>query len=188
MRGHLVIHPERDWAAATLDGFDPLLDCPIECKMVGGREPMEIIIDRYQPQMHWQMYCTRTAQCALSVIMGTNPPVITYVPRDADYMLEMVHRAVNFMFCVGMRKPPIELAPPVDPPAYDTLIVRDMTGNNDWAMWANNFIETRIAHENHENAKAVLKSKIKDNERELHGHGVLVRRDKANRIHVRESK
>src|SRR5882672_4015373 len=44
-RGEVV--PYYTWAAATLDGWDDVLECPIECKHVGGREPMEVIVDRY---------------------------------------------------------------------------------------------------------------------------------------------
>jgi predicted phage-related endonuclease len=187
-RGQVAIHPDNDWAAATLDGYDDILDCPIECKHVGGREPIDIIIDRYQPQMHWQMYVTRAAQCALSVIMGTNPPVVTYVPRDIDYATEMVKRAENFMYCVGMRNPPVAMQAPVAPPAYDTLTTRDMTGDNEWAAHAGIFLENRPAHEHYEDAKASLKAKIKDTERELRGHGVYVRRARNNSIHVRAEK
>ena len=55
-RGEVVVHPVNKWAAATLDGFIEDLNCPLETKHVGGREPLEVIIERYQPQMQWQMY------------------------------------------------------------------------------------------------------------------------------------
>ena len=67
-RGEVVTSSRFEWAAATLDGFDPELNCPVECKHVGGFEPSVVIIDRYQPQMQWQMMCTGTKLCALSVI------------------------------------------------------------------------------------------------------------------------
>src|SRR5580765_5201944 len=84
-RGEVVIHPRYPWAAATLDGWIDDLDCPIECKHVGGREPLEVIIERYWPQMGWQMECTGAQQCALSVIMGANEPIVEFIPRDDGY-------------------------------------------------------------------------------------------------------
>lgn len=52
-QGEVVIHPTADWAVCTLDGFDAALPGPVECKHVGGREPLERVLERYQPQLHW---------------------------------------------------------------------------------------------------------------------------------------
>src|SRR4249920_1315388 len=49
-RGETVGHPFLSWAAVTLDGWIDQMGCPIECKHVGGREPIETIFDRYAPQ------------------------------------------------------------------------------------------------------------------------------------------
>src|SRR5262245_43762424 len=54
-RGEVVVHPRYDWAACTLDAWDDTLCCPVEAKHVGGREPFEVVVDRYQPQMQWLM-------------------------------------------------------------------------------------------------------------------------------------
>ena len=69
-----MTHPTPTYA--TLDGWIDVLECPIECKHDGGREPLEVIVERYQPQMQWQMECTGADQCALSVIMGASEPVV----------------------------------------------------------------------------------------------------------------
>src|SRR5580765_2656854 len=102
-RGDVVTHPNHDWAAATIDAWDDTLCCPVECKHVGGREPLEVIVDRYQPQMQWQMECTTADQCGLSVIMGASPPIVEYIERDPDYAAEMIHRGAQFMECVTRR-------------------------------------------------------------------------------------
>src|SRR5208337_2450199 len=41
--GEVVTMPSVEWAACTLDGWDNNNDIPIECKHVGGREPLETI-------------------------------------------------------------------------------------------------------------------------------------------------
>ena len=56
-KGEVVVG-NPDWMAATLDGWDVARGCPLEAKHVGGREPLETIISRYQSQMHWQMMVT----------------------------------------------------------------------------------------------------------------------------------
>ena len=47
----------------------------LEAKHVGGREPIETIIERYQPQLQWVMFVTCTKQIAISIIMGANQPI-----------------------------------------------------------------------------------------------------------------
>ena len=80
------------------------------------------------------------------------------------------------MQCVRARKPPIDIAPEVDPPEYDRLIRRDMTGNNEYAQLAATWLKTRPIHKEHEDVKEALKAMLKDDERELYGYGVTVLR------------
>ena len=171
------------WAACTLDGWDSILLCPIECKDVGGREPIEIIIDRYQPQMQWQMLVTGAKQCALSCIIAGNVPVVDYIPRDDAYIGVLLERAEYFMMCVELRKPPVAGMPPVQPPVPTRSA--NMTGNNSWANNAFTFNNCQRAHEEYEDAKAMLKSLLPADAARAFGHGVKVTRDRANRIHVR---
>jgi predicted phage-related endonuclease len=100
-RGDVVVHKKYDWAAATLDAWSDDLECPVETKHVGGREPLEVIIERYQPQMQWQMEVTGASQCALSVIMGASEPVVEFIDRDVEYAAEMVRRGWQFICCVN---------------------------------------------------------------------------------------
>src|SRR5580765_3433729 len=83
-RGEVVIHPIIDWAACTLDGWLTVMNCPIEAKHVGGREPLEIVIDRYQPQLQWQMMVTESRESALSLIIGASAPIVEIISRDDD--------------------------------------------------------------------------------------------------------
>jgi hypothetical protein len=46
-RGEVVVHHKFPWAAVTLDAWIEVLNCPLEAKHVGGREPLEVIIERY---------------------------------------------------------------------------------------------------------------------------------------------
>src|SRR5215510_10366874 len=83
------------WMGATLDGWDDTLKCPIECKTVGGFEKLEVIIERYQPQMQWQMLVTQAPQCALSVIFGNAKQVVELIPYDPAYANELARRALQ---------------------------------------------------------------------------------------------
>ena len=184
MRGTVVTHHRYDWAAATLDAWDETLGCPVECKHVGGREPLEVIIDRYQPQMQWQMEVTGAKQCALSVIMGANVPVIEYIARDSDYAAEMVNRGRQFMECVQKRIVPVAFDP-VAPPV-DASKTYDMTGSNEWADKAAVWLDTKPAAERCKDAEKILKAAVPADAKKCHGHSIQITRDRAGRLSLRE--
>lgn len=183
-RGEVVVHATLPWAAATLDGWDDQLNCPIEAKHVGGREPLEIIIDRYQPQMQWQMLVTDAVQCAFSVIFGANEPVVEYIDFDPTYAAEMVKRGKQFMACVAKKVPPVALDPV--PAPVDASKVYDMTGSNEWGSAAADWRESRPAAERCKDAEKVLKSMVPADAKKCHGHDVQITRDRAGRLSLRE--
>lgn len=185
-RGDVVVHPKHPWAAATLDAWHDDLECPVECKHVGGREPLEVIIDRYQPQMQWQMEVTGAKQCALSVIMGASEPVVEFIERDDEYAAEMVKRGKQFIDCVAARKPPVVLEPMASP--IDASKTYDMTTNNYWAAGAVTWLETREASVSNKDAEKILKSTMPDDAKKCHGHGIQITRDRAGRLSLREAK
>jgi predicted phage-related endonuclease len=182
-RGTVSVSEKYPWAAATLDGWIMDLHCPIEAKNVGGREPLEIIIDRYQPQMQWQMMVTGAKQCALSVIMGANEPIVEYLERSQPYIDQMVDRGDYFMMCVSLRKPPVELAP-VAPPVEANAEI-NMTGNATWSASAERWLQTYGAAQTAKDAEKVLKSLMPAVAKRCFGHGVRISRDRAGRLSLR---
>lgn len=183
-RGEVCVHSVHKWAAATLDAWINDLACPIECKHVGGREPLEVIIERYQPQMQWQMEVTGATQCGLSVIMGASEPIVEFIERDRDYAAEMVRRGAIFMQHVAKRTPPVAL-PAVTAP-IDASKVYDMTGNNSWASHAAEWIESKPAAEICKDAEKVLKALVPADAKKCHGHDIQITRDRAGRLSLRE--
>lgn len=183
-RGEVVQHPTLPWAAATLDAWSASFNCPIETKHVGGREPLEIIIERYQPQCQWQMEVTRATRCALSIIQGADEPVIEFIDFAPDYVKEMIARGQQFMDCVAQRTPPVILEPAPPPVAASRKI--DMTGNNAWAnfsaVWLEHAPSAAIARE----AEKLLKGVVPPDAKEASGHGVRITRDRAGRLSLRK--
>lgn len=182
-RGEVVVHPVLDWAAATLDGWDDFLKCPVECKHTGGYEPLEVIVERYQPQMHWQMICTQTEQCALSVIMGAREPIVETVHRDRSYAGDLLRRAAYFMDHVRRRVPPIVL--PAIPPLVDPTKTYDFTGNNLWASQAADWLANHEGAKVAKAAEAALKEIVPADAKKVTGHGVRITRDRAGRLSLR---
>lgn len=182
-RGEVVVSPKADWAACTLDGWDDLAACPIECKHVGGREPLAKVIARYQPQFHWQMLVTQSNCVMASVIEGANEPIITKIDYVLEYANELWSRAEKFMWHVTSLTPPVTIAP-VAPPAKAT-VTYDFTGKNEWADHAATWLETVDAKKKAESAEAGLKALVPADAQVAFGHGVEITRDRARRLSLR---
>lgn len=157
----------------------------IEAKHCGGREPLEVVIDRYQPQLQWTMFCTNTKRIALSVIMGANEPVVEFIDRDDEYIAEMVHRGAQFKECVARRIMPVHLAP-LPPPVIPTRHY-EMAGNNHWASAAAAWLMTKTAARDHAAAEKDLKEIVPPDARRCTGYGVTISRDRAGRLSLREN-
>jgi hypothetical protein len=181
-RGEVVMH-KNGWAACTLDGWSDQRSCPVECKHVGGREPLETIIARYMPQMHWQMIVTGAKECALSVIMGANEPVVEYIPFDKDYAAELWSRAERFMECVRSLTAPVPLAVAAPVKAEKAY---DFSTNNHWCSEAVTFIGNRTAAKDFAAAEKALKSLVPSDAIRVTGGGIECRRDRANRLSIKE--
>lgn len=185
-RGEVRVHPQIPWAACTLDGWieDGGVNYPLECKHVGGREPLEVVIARYQPQMQWTMMVTAANEIALSVIQGANEPIVEYIDRHDGYITEMITRGKQFMECVEARVPPVVLDPV--PPPIDAKHTYDMTGNNLWGHGAAEWLATWPFASRCKDAEKLLKSLVPEDAKKIFGHGVRITRDRAGRLSLRE--
>lgn len=156
----------------------------IEAKHVGGREPLDVIVARYYPQLQWQMMVTGARKAALSVIMGTNEPTIEEIPFNADYADELWRRAESFMECVRNLTPPIELAPVAAPVKAEKSY--DMTGKNEWAAEAVTWVTTRQAAKDNAAADKAIKAMVPADAAKCAGHGIAVSRNRAGSLSIRE--
>lgn len=182
-RGEVVKHAN-GWAACTLDGWSDLHGCPVECKHVGGREEPSVIIERYQPQMHWQMIVCGSSKCAFSVIAGSAEPTVDFLNKDEAYAAELMARAEAFMQHVWNLTPPVALAPVAAPVKPEKTY--DMQGNNAWGSNAVTWLTTRQAKKDCDAAEKELKAVVPADAIRCIGHGIEVKRDRAGRLSLRE--
>lgn len=182
-RGEVVVHPEHDWAAVTLDGWDSQENVVIECKHVGGREPLEVVLQRYAAQFHWGMIVTDTKHVYASIIEGANEPLIERVTFNYGYAGQLWDRAQWFIGCVNNMTPPVAL-PSVEAP-LQPVVTYDMTGNNQWCDLAVTWLETKDAAKKAKVAETDLKSLVPADAIRSHGHGVEIKRDRAGRLSLR---
>ena len=182
-RGEVVVHRLHDCFAATIDGFVSEYGYPIEAKFVLSRDPLEVVIEKHQPQLHWQMCCCNTAQCALTISLRGDEPVVEFIDMDHAYAGELMRRGLQFMEFVRKRMPPVIL-PPASLPV-SKWIDYPMAGNDTWRRYADQWIQTQGAVKSCEEAAKVLKSLVPSDARKCWGDGVRISRDRAGRLSLR---
>ena len=183
-RGDVVLHPSYPWAAATLDGFDDELNAPVECKHTGGHEPIPTLVERYMPQMTWQMLVTGTTRCAFSVIMGAREPIIEIIDLDQTYASELLARACAFMLCVETMTPPTALPAVAAPVA--AIKSYDMSTSNAWVANAATWLGTIQAKKDCDAAAKKLKALVPADAKWCFGGGVSISRSKSGALSIRD--
>lgn len=183
-QGDVVIHPDAEWAACTLDGWDDYYPAPFEAKHVGGREALATILARYQPQLHWQMTVTQTKQAVLSVIEGSSEPIVEVIPFDEAYGKELWRRAEAFMQCVWSLTPPVALGAVQAPVKAERTY--DMKGSNSWAAEAATWLANHEAKKLAEGAEKALKALVPADAARCHGYGIQITRNRAGSLALRE--
>ena len=186
-RGKSFQHQEVPWALCTLDGWINRNSIPVECKHTGGFEGLPVLIDRYMPQLQWIMWCTKTDEVLLSVIMGAKEPQLNYIRFNRDYTRDLIDAAEGFMNHVWNLSEPV--ANPYIKPPKPTFSRRvDMTGNNVWGDAAVRWVANRPAYQDYEEAAKTIKRLVPDDAKEAYGAGIIVVRSKVGSLTIKQEK
>jgi len=184
-QGEVVIAFDPEWAACTLDGWAETQKVPIECKHVGGREPYEVVLERYQPQLQWIAHVCDAREVAFSVIAGANEPIVEFIPRDIAYIEQhLLPRATLFMQHVRNRTLPVDM-PAVPNPGL-VKKVYDMSNHVEWRTHAQVWMQCWPAAESAKNAEKILKALVPSDAKMAFGCGCRISRDRAGRLSLRE--
>ena len=173
-------HPEFSWMRAQLDGW--IDDTFIEVKHSNERATLELMVERYLPQLAHYCMVMGGNYCWLSFIPGNQAPVYAKVNIPDGYIERLKLMEIEFWWHVtNDTAPPASIAhAAIDASGVliDDMRTVDMTSSNSWATAAQAFIDTKAAAEANEQAKKDLKELVEPDVREAHGHGVRMKRDK----------
>lgn len=176
-------HPRLEWMGATLDGVVEGEGAIFEGKfMLPWAFTEESAAEKHMPQLHHNMLVTGARRAFLSILTGGGRWVSIEVEADPVYQTVLLQIERRFWRCVQTGEVPTVFG--AEPPRCKLPIVRivDMTRSNTWAEYAAIFARTRVAHGEHEKAKAELKALFPEDAREAFGHGVRAKRSKAGSV------
>lgn len=184
-RGDVVECPERPYLCCTLDAYREVDSTVIDCKLVGQWRRLDDALPYYLPQMVAQRACLGASNAALLVVHGSSEPVEYRVDIPADYEAAVWERVEMFWQCVETLTPPVAIEPLAAPVTADT--VHDMTGRNEWASEAATWIENHVAAKAAGKAEKALKAIVPADAARCHGHGIVISRDRAGRLSLKEA-
>ena len=142
----------------------------------------EAALEKYAPQLQHNMWVVAARAAVLSVITGGGKWVEIKTHADPLYQHLIVTAERKFWRCVenGERPALFGIDPPK--PRIEAVRIVDMTASNAWAEFAAIFSRTREAHQEHERAKAELKTLVPEEAQQAFGHGIRAKRSKSGAI------
>jgi predicted phage-related endonuclease len=179
----MVRHPTVRWLAATPDGRVQSNSAVFESKfMLPWYFSEEAAAAKYMPQLQHNMWVLAVRSAVLSVITGGGKWVEINTHADPLYQHLIVTAERKFWRCVESGERPTLFGAEPPKPRIEAVRIVDMTSSNAWAEFAAIFSRTRSAHQEHEQAKAELKSLMPDDARQAIGHGVRGKRSKSGAV------
>jgi predicted phage-related endonuclease len=178
-----VVHPVKCWMAATLDGMVKATGAVFEAKfMLPWSFSEEAAAVKHMAQLQHNMWVTASRMAVLSIITGGGQWVEITIPADPLYQHLLLTAEKKFWRCIETGETPQLFG--VEPPRPRLAAVRivDMSASNAWAEFAAIYRRTRLAHQEHETAKADLKKLVPEDAKEAIGHGLRAKRSKSGAI------
>lgn len=185
--GEQLRHPDLTFMGCTLDGVTTLPGL-FEAKHVNAFSAIEEVAQRYMAQVHHNMCCAGLSVAELSVFVGTLKYELVEIKLDEFYLAQLVQREREFWQSVTHDVPPPGMepvAPPVPPEQWRTV---DMTGNNQWASFAADWLESRDAAKKFDSAAKGLKEMMETDIGNAGGHGIQIKRAKNGNLSIKEAK
>jgi len=183
---HRHYHAEHTFMFAHLDGWHTAKSVPVETKHTSSGQNLRDKAVYYMPQLQHTMAVTGAPFILFSIIAGNTEPEWCEVTRNEDYINELLQIERSFWWHVENQVPP-EITPTAKlaevqrigvTTKIDGLRPYDMTGNNQWAVHAADYITHAEAARLFDQAKAGLKELVPADASECTGSGITIKRDK----------
>lgn len=174
---------------ANLDGINYHARAVFEAKHVNAFTKDDEVVTRYFWQLQHYLAVTGFPTAHLSVFFGNAKWAYFEVARDDAAIADLIAREAEFWGYVERDEPPpaVDAAPPVII-AFDAMREVDMTGRNEWAAHAADWLANRDAAKAFEGATKAIKDLIEADVKKASGHGIVASKTKAGSITIKAEK
>ena len=173
----------------TLDGMATYrdADCVVEAKFMSAYANKEERILSYMPQLFVQMHLSKARQAILTVLNGSPSHEWVLIDWEEAYAATVLRHLSDFHTCVQLRTPPDGMQNVVPPP-ISAMKTYNMTGHNEWALHAVDWLTNKGAADAFKVADKGIKAVLPEDALEASGHGITVKRSKNSAISIRKTK
>ena len=177
-----------DWPfmACTLDGLTDDGTTIFEAKHVSAFAKEDEIITRYLPQLTHNMLVCEVDKAVLSVFYGTMKYAHYGFDLDAIYSGALIDTERHFWHCVETGEAPVASAVPAPKPEAVRSV--NMTGNNEWASSAVDWLKNAGPAKKFIAAEKSIKALAPDDAKEAFGNGITISRNKAGSLSIKPKK
>lgn len=149
-----------------------------EAKHCGTRNTDAELFARYVPQLTHNCIVAGERRAWLSIFKGNGDWVMFEMALDDRYAEALVHAEEVFWEHIRNGTPPVDMPDPPETPLPVGVKEADLSASNFWCSYAADLIDTRHAHQRHEDAKKQLKELVEPDVTRAYGAGIECRRDK----------
>ena len=191
------LYAKKDFMFAHYDGWIEEDNILVECKHTNSNNTLDNVISTYMPQVQHYLMVSETPYIYLSVIFGNNRFEYCKIDEDETYQKKLYEIEKSFWSYVKDNKPPEQLDQLTDqlPKLAGRIKINDMitidfdeTRDNEFMSLAKEWHETKQPAIQHKAIGQVLKAKVPDNCRKATGSGILISRNKAGTLSIKETK
>ncbi len=181
-----LVHAERDFMRANLDGRAN--GGIVEAKHTAAWAKDEEIVSRYYPQVQHCMVVAGLPRTYLSVIFGNNRWQFFPIEADEEFQDSLIRLETEFWGYVEADECPPNVAGQSVDIAFDDLIEVEMTGNNEWAANAADWLDCRDHARDFKTADKGLKELTPADAKRAFGYGIEINRSRNGALRIKEMK
>jgi predicted phage-related endonuclease len=188
------VHPEHSFMFGHIDAWIPEDKTFLEMKHTNAHSSFREKADYYMPQMaHYAAICG-VNKCWFSMIPGNGEPIWGEIEITTDYMNALIEAERAFWWHVVEEIPP--MAAPTGVVAsidqlgkankIDGMRAYDFTNKNEFNSLATDWLANKSAASTFDKAVKELKTHVPADAAEVLGVNIIIKRDKAGRLSIKE--
>lgn len=190
-RGTAQVWDEWPVMRCTLDGLTVSSSVVFEAKHVSQftPDPINWAIEKYTPQVMHQMIVCKADKAVLSIVVGMAEPkwvTFTLDPFQVEAYLERCHEFWGYV--ERDEPPPGAEAMPLSVISYEEMKAVDLSGNNEFGAFADDWKNNKSAAKSFSDAEKALKGLVEPDVKLAFNDTIEIKRNKAGSLSIKERK
>lgn len=176
----------KDFRHCELDGLTDYGTAIFEAKHVNAFTNMQEKVEQYIWQLHHNMHVAGVSKAVLSVFFGNMKWEYVEINEDPAITEQLLNAEADFWALVQSDTMPEDRASQTVDVSFDDMRDVDMTGSNEWASLADDWLSTKTYADTFTRSVKGLKTLVESDVKLASGHGIQAKRAKNGAITIKE--